>query len=150
MIAALLAWIDQHQHLAWWSAGISAVAFFGTLIAIPILVARMPANYFIEREPSADSWRSRHSAVRVTLRVLKDVLGVLLVLAGIVLAMPLVPGQGILTILIGLSLLDFPGKRKMELKLIRIRAVRRGINWIRARAQQPPLELPPREKKKKK
>ncbi len=74
----------------------------------------------------------------------------MMVLAGIVLAMPLVPGQGILTILIGLSLLDFPGKRKMELKLIRLRAVRRGINWIRARAQQPPLDLPPREKKKKK
>ena len=75
MVASLLAWIDQHQHLAWWSAGISAVAFFGTLIAIPVLVARMPANYFIEREPSADSWRSRHRAVRVTLRVLKDLLG---------------------------------------------------------------------------
>ena len=79
-----------------------------------------------------------------------EIEGAALALAGIVLAMPLVPGQGILTILIGLSLLDFPGKRKMELKLIRLRAVRRGINWIRARAQQPPLELPPREKKKKK
>jgi len=58
--------------------------------------------------------------------------------------MPLVPGQGILTILIGLSLLDFPGKRNLELKLIRLRTVRKAINWIRARAQQPPLELPPR------
>ena len=144
MVASLLAWIDQHQHLAWWSAGISVVAFFGTLIAIPVLVARMPANYFIEREPPPDSWRSRYRAVRVTLRVLKDLLGASLVLAGIVLAMPLVPGQGILTILIGLSLLDFPGKRNLELKLIRLRTVRKAINWIRARAQQPPLELPPR------
>jgi len=146
VLASLLAWIDQHQHLAWWSAGLSAVAFFGTLIAIPVLVTRMPANYFIERDPSPDSWRSRHGAVRVMLRVLKDLLGVLLVLAGIVLAMPLVPGQGILTILIGLSLIDFPGKRNLELKLIRLRTVRKAINWIRARAQQPPLELPPRNK----
>jgi len=82
VVASLLAWIDQHQHLAWWSAGISVVAFFGTLIAIPVLVARMPANYFIERELPPDSWRSRHSAVRVTLRVLKDLLGASLVLAG--------------------------------------------------------------------
>jgi len=146
VIASLLAWIDQHQHLAWWSAGISVVAFFGTLIAIPVLVARMPANYFMEREPSPDSWRSRHGAVRVSLRVLKDLLGALLVLAGIVLAMPLVPGQGILTILIGLSLIDFPGKRNLELKLIRLRTVRKAIDWIRARARQPPLELPPRNK----
>lgn len=145
MIASLLAWIDRHQHLAWWSAGISVVAFFGTLIAIPILVARMPADYFVEREPPADSWRSRHRAVRAVLRVLKDLLGALLVLAGIVLAVPLVPGQGILTILIGLSLVDFPGKRNLELKLIRQRTVRKAINWIRARAQQPPLELPPRD-----
>jgi len=146
VLASLLAWIEQHQHLAWWSAGISIVAFFGTLIAIPVIVARMPANYFMERELPPDSWRSRHKAVRVTLRVLKDALGVLLVLAGIVLAMPLVPGQGILTILIGLSLVDFPGKRNLELKLIRLRAVRRAINWIRARVHQPPLELPPRNK----
>jgi hypothetical protein len=145
MVASLLDWLGRHQQIAWWSAGISLAVFFCTLAAIPFVVARMPANYFVERNPPPDSWRSRHRAVRVTFRVLKDLLGLILILAGLVLAVPLVPGQGILTILIGISLLDFPGKRNLELKLIRIRTVRRTINWIRARAQRPPLQLPPRE-----
>jgi len=141
----MLAWINEHQHLVFWLAGISAVTFFGTLIAIPLLVVRMPQDYFLEERPPPESWRAQHRAVHMTLRALKDLLGVLLVLAGIVLAMPLVPGQGILTILIGLSLLDFPGKRRLELRLAGLRTVLAAINWIRARADRPPLRMPPRD-----
>jgi hypothetical protein len=141
----LLDWINGHQHLVLWLAAISALTFFGTLIAIPLLVVRMPHDYFLEDRPPPQSWRAQHRVVALTLRALKDFLGVLLVLAGIVLAMPLVPGQGILTILIGLSLVDFPGKRRLELRLARLRTVRLAINWIRARAARPPLLMPPRE-----
>jgi hypothetical protein len=141
----LLEWIHQNQQVVFWLAGISAVTFFGTLIAIPLLVVRMPQDYFLEERPSPQSWRAQHRMVALTLRALKDLLGVLLVLAGIVLAMPLVPGQGILTILIGLSLVDFPGKRRLELRLVRLRTVRLAINWIRARADRPPLLIPPKD-----
>jgi len=142
----MLAWINEHQQIVWWLAGLSAVTFFGTLIAIPLLVVRMPADYFLDNRPIAEKWRARHRAVHLTLRVLKDLLGILLVLAGVVLAMPLVPGQGILTILIGLSLVDFPGKRWLELRLVRLRTVLNAINWIRSRADQPPLRMPPRDR----
>jgi hypothetical protein len=56
------------------------------------------------------------------------------------LAMLVLPGQGILTILIGVMLLDFPGKRRWELWLIRRRGVRHSIDWIRQRAARPPLD----------
>ncbi len=52
-----------------------------------------------------------------------------------------VPGQGILTILIGIMLLDLPGTRNLELKLVRRPHVLGAINRIRARFHKPPLEL---------
>jgi hypothetical protein len=44
--------------------------------------------------------------------------------------------------LIGLMLLEFPGKRRMELWLIRRKAISSAIHWIRAKAGRPPLEIP--------
>jgi len=122
------------------------LAFVGTLVLIPVVVVRMPPDYFIHPGPPSDSWRGRHPAVRTALRVAKNVLGSLLVVVGIVLSIPLVPGQGFATILIGLSLLDFPGKRRLELKLARQKPVLRAINWVRSRADRPPLVLPERRR----
>ena len=64
-------------------------------------------------------------------------------LAGI--AMLALPGQGILTILVGITLLNFPGKRRLELRIVRQRRVLRAINWMRAKAKRPPLVLPVKE-----
>jgi hypothetical protein len=44
--------------------------------------------------------------------VLRNVIGYALIALGIVLSIPFVPGQGLLTILVGLSLADWPGKRR--------------------------------------
>jgi hypothetical protein len=108
---------------------------------MPWLIARMRADYFVA-EPSPESWRRRHAVTRITLRAVKNVLGLILLLAGI--AMLFLPGQGIITILVGISLLDFPGKRRLELAIVRSRGVRRAIAWIRMRAGRPPLILPAR------
>ena len=53
------------------------------------------------------------------------------------------PGQGILTLLVALMLLDFPGKRRLELWLVRRRGLVRGIDWIRERGGRDALRLPP-------
>ena len=78
--------------------------------------------------------------LRLALRVLRNVLGVVFVLMGVV--MLFTPGQGILSVLVGLGLLEFPGKRRVELAIARRSPVRRSIEWIRDRAGSPPLELP--------
>ena len=141
---ALFDWLNDHQTLMGWLAGISAVAFVSTLLAIPVIVVRMPADYFLGGEPSPERRRSEHPVVRLILVGARNVVGVVLILLGLVLSLPLVPGQGILTILIGLSLVSFPGKRKLELRLARQRPVLGAINWMRARAKQPALRLPTR------
>jgi hypothetical protein len=70
----------------------------------------------------------------------KNLLGLVFVLAGV--AMLVLPGQGILTILIGLMLMNFPGKRGLEQRLVQQPSVWRAINWIRSKAHQPALEMP--------
>ena len=52
------------------------------------------------------------------------------------------PGQGLLTLLIGLMLTDFPGKYRLEKRLIAQPGVLKAVNWLRARAGHPPLEPP--------
>ena len=121
-------------------AALSVVMFFGSLAAIPVLLARMPADYFVRSESPFASWRRRHPLAGGALLVARNLLGAALLLAG--LAMMVLPGQGIITILVALSLLNFPGKRKLELRIIRQRQVRGAIDWIRRRAGRPPLVVP--------
>jgi len=138
----MLSWIDSHPTLAGWLFAVSVTVFVGGLILMPILVVRMRSEYFVEPEPPAESWAERHRAFRFTLLVVRNALGVLLLLAGV--AMLVLPGQGIITILAAISLLRFPGKRRLELWIVRRGPVLQAINWMRAKAGRPPLIVPER------
>jgi hypothetical protein len=133
-------WLHEHQVLLGWLSAVSMLMFVGSLIAVPWLVVRIPTDYFVHRRHFVDRWKSRHPLVRISLLTTKNVCGVVLVLAGI--AMLVLPGQGILTIVVGLMCLDFPGKFALEQRLVRQPPVIGAINWIRAKADRPPLELP--------
>lgn len=105
------------------------------------LMAQLPADYFIN-----DQRRREHhyldrfpAAVRPLLHLLRNLVGWVLVLIG--LALLLLPGQGLLTILAGLVLMDFPGKYACERWLVRRPQVRDAINWLRRRRGAPPLKL---------
>ena len=51
------------------------------------------------------------------------------------------PGQGVLTILAGLALLDFPGKRALELKILKRPSILGAVNWLRERRGREPLRF---------
>lgn len=132
-------WVRAHPALLT-SLGIGSILMFiGSALALPFLVSRMPAEYFV-KEADPQDWAQQHPALRLLLLVLKNGLGAVLLLAGI--AMLFLPGQGILTILVSLTLLNFPGKRALELRIARERHVRAAIAWLRERAGSPPLEFP--------
>lgn len=133
-------WIDQNGLMLGWLGVLSLVMFFGSLIAIPILIARIPANYFVDEQRRPSRTRRFHPAVYAMLIVSKNVLGVILILGGI--AMLVLPGQGLLTILIGISLSDFPGKYGLERRLVSQPGVFGAINWLRERAGKAPLVHP--------
>jgi hypothetical protein len=137
----ILTWIANNRLLALGLGALSVLAFLGTLALVPILVTRMPSDYFTRPRRERDYASNGHSVFRDLLVLFKNLLGVLLMLAGI--AMLLLPGQGILTIFIGVMLTDFPGKFRLERWLVSRAAVLHAINWIRDRANRPPLEAPP-------
>ena len=119
---------------------LSVVMFFGSLALIPLLLVRMPADYFARSESPFSAWRRRHPLAGGLLVVVRNLLGVVLLAAGLV--MMVLPGQGVITILVALTLLNFPGKRRLELRIVRQRQVRGAIDWIRRRAGRPPLVIP--------
>ena len=139
VINQLTTWVQTHSTLAWWLGGISALTFVLTLIAIPFLVARIPADYFAHAHRERTLWADRHPVVRMTLLIAKNLIGVALVIAGI--AMLVLPGQGLLTILIGLLLINFPGKYHLEKWLVTRTPVLKAANWLRMRSGHPPIEV---------
>jgi len=123
-----------------WLFAFSIAGFVASLIAIPFILVKLPADYFDERRPR--KWMEHHHPVlRLTGRLIKNAMGVVLLLAGI--AMLFLPGQGVLTILIGISMVDFPGKRALERRLVGQPTVLQTINKLRAKFGHPPLTLKP-------
>jgi len=101
---------------------------------------RLPADYFDVRVPRP-FLGGRHPVVRIVAIFFKNILGVVFLLAGI--AMLVLPGQGVLTIVMGISLMDFPKKRLLEAKLIGQPLVISNVNRLRARFGKPPLTIAP-------
>ena len=73
--------------------------------------------------------------------LLKNILGVLLIILGLLLSLPGVPGQGLLTILLGLIMIDIPGKRPIEAKIISRPTILAAANQLRAKYKKEPLIL---------
>ena len=120
--------------------GIFVVSVALSFASIVIVLVKIPANYFSTHYKQDflpdSSWIVRWGAV-----IAKNLFGVFLILLGIVLSLPGVPGQGILTILLGIIMLDIPGKRPLEAKIIQRPAVLSAANKLRLRWGKPPLIL---------
>lgn len=131
--------IGAHETAIMWLAGASFVAFCATLIAVPWLIVRIPSDYFAHGKRPRKQWADRHPVVRGALLAGKNLLGYLLLVAGI--AMLVLPGQGLLTMLLGFILVDLPGKYRFERWLVARPLVLRTINALRRRAGRDPLVL---------
>ena len=130
-------WLRMHETVLWWMGAVSMLTFVGTLIVVPLLVVRIPTDYFIRDQRHQFSMRNQLSIPRLLGLVVKNIIGLIFILAGI--AMLVLPGQGVLTILLGIMLMNFPGKLALELHIVQQPTVLRAINWIRQRAHRPPL-----------
>ena len=130
-------WAQTHSQLVAWLIVISAFMFVASVVAVPWMIVRIPHDYFGPGRNHHTPFADRHPVVRGVLLVARNVLGVLLIAAG--LAMLVLPGQGILTILAGLVLLHFPKKHELMRWIISRKAVLSSANWVRHRAGRPPL-----------
>jgi hypothetical protein len=123
-----------------WSLGIFALTFTVSLIVVGVLIVLLPATFFLDSH-DRQLWVDRHPVLRWSGIIAKNILGVLLILVGLGLSLPGIPGQGLLTVLVGIVLLDFPGKRRLERKIVGRPRVLRTLNRLRTRFRRPPLVL---------
>lgn len=127
------------QMIAFGALGV-VVTFVVSYIVVTILLVKMPATYF-HSDHEHHFFPDRHPLFRAVAIAIKNILGVLVIITGIILSLPGVPGPGILTIFIGIMMTDIPGKRKLETKIIGRPSVRSAINRLRARYGKPELLL---------
>jgi len=135
----MLDFIQTNPALIKWLASISLVMFFVTLAIVPWLVTRIPDDYFSGERRGETSLEIQHPLLRLAWLLLKNLLGYLLILFG--LAMLVTPGQGLLTVVIGLIMVDYPMKYRLERWLIKRKNVLKAMNWLRLRAHKKLLKL---------
>ena len=120
--------------------GLFLLSLAFSFASIAVVMVKIPADYFSTAYVHNFMPDSRRH-LRWGAMIAKNVFGVFLILLGILLSLPGVPGQGILTILLGLIMLDIPGKRPLEARIIKRPSVRAAIDNLRARYNKPPLIL---------
>lgn len=138
MLEELVQWWLQYQHFAWAIGIASVMMLVAGAIAVPWLVVILPADFFSERGDRRrlfEPW----PLLRALFLLIKNLLGTTLFLLGVL--MLFLPGPGILTMMVALALINFPGKRKLELRLLHRPAVLTAINRIRIRAGREPLSF---------
>jgi hypothetical protein len=102
-----------------------------SIFGIKYFAAKIPQDYFKNKQRVS---KLKESSIVLWLfyMITKNLIGYIFIILGI-LALVL-PGQGILMILIGLVMSDYPGKQNLERRIISIKTVRRGINWLRKKS----------------
>jgi hypothetical protein len=135
---AFFGWFEAHETLMGWLGLFSIVMFIGTLVVIPLIIVVLPRDFLTRKDEKIG--RQVLNIWYVPYWMAKNVLGATFVLAGV--AMLVLPGQGLLSILIGLGLLTFPGKRRLIRRILGFRKVVRIINSLRARFGKEPIRVP--------
>ena len=141
----MITWIaDWWTSLTWsdilMAAGLFILSLVISLAALTIVAVKIPRNYFsshYRKDFMPDSpWIIRWGAT-----IGKNALGIFLIVLGIFLSLPGIPGQGFLTILIGLIMIDIPGKRPLECRIIKWPKVLPTLNSLRKKFDKKPLEV---------
>lgn len=117
------------------SVGCSAVLLLASMAALPWFIARLPVDYFCRVLSERKPMQLRPGQMFV--RIGRNLVGGILAIAAV--AMLVLPGQGLITLLVALTLLDFPGKRRVERWLILRPQIRRALDWLRRRSGKPPF-----------
>jgi len=128
-------WLSQHTGIVALVGLFSFVLLAVSLLATPWVLAKLPVNYF-----SNPPQRPPLTLRRMFTSTLKTVLGVLMLLTGIV--MMFTPGPGLVCLVLGMALCEFPGKHQLMGRFVSQSNVFSALNWLRAKAEKPPFERP--------
>lgn len=127
--------IEQHANLLAIIGALSFVLLVASLVASPWLLAKFPTDYF-----SNPTLSTPKSAAQVLISVVRTVIGLIFALLGLL--MIITPGPGLVVLIAGVALCDFPGKHLLLSRLVSQPSVLTTLNWLRAKAKKPPFETP--------
>ena len=125
-----------------WMVLLSILSLVLVIVLLPAIVVQLPEDYFVRRRRLPIRHKKGHPILIGLFNLIKNLLGLLFIVTGIV--MTVLPGQGLLTILIGMMLANFPGKYRMEQALIKQPLISSTLNKLRQKASKKPFEIPPR------
>ena len=135
---------DFLSGLTWQKILVGALIFLASFLInlgiVSFILVKLPADHF-SKNRKTKFWAGPRPAIHAAKVIGKNIAGVLLVALGVVLSLPGVPGQGLLTVLLGIMLLDFPGRHRLEQKLLSKPSIVNTINRLRERFDEPPLQL---------
>ena len=137
-INSFIQWFADHPSVLI-GLGISSIfIFLISILGISWFVAQIPEDYFLPSKRQASKWQKQKPILRLVVVVGKNILGLSLIIGGML--MLVLPGQGLLTIVTGLLLVNYPGKYRLEQKLVSMPSIYKALNWIRFKAKKPPLQ----------
>ena len=137
-INSLILWFSDHPGLLIGLGASSIIIFITSILGISWFVAQIPEDYFLSSKRKPSKWKEQKPILRLAVLFGKNIIGLSLIIGGLL--MLVLPGQGLLTILTGLLLINYPGKYKLEQKLVAMPSIFRALNWIRVKANKPPLK----------
>ncbi len=126
----MLTWANEHREVLYMvaiSMGVGALAFIGGMIA----VVCMPP----------DAFEHDHKPRTPAMRIVRAVVGWVLVVAGI--AMLMLPGPGLVVLLLGVMLAEFPGRDRVKRWILSRDKVLGPINKLRERFGREPVRVKP-------
>ena len=133
-------WLASYSSILIGIGGLSILILMFSIIGLGWFISQIPEDYFIHEKRQAKNWDQYSSETRMMMIIVKNVIGIVMLISGLLLL--ILPGQGILTMIIGILLIDYPGKFKLEQKIISIPSVFRGLNWFRAKSKKSYLRHP--------
>ena len=137
LINSTILWFSNHPEILI-GLGISSILIFIiSVLGISWFVAQIPEDYFLSLKRKPSKWQEKTPILRLVVIFGKNIIGFALIIGGLL--MLVLPGQGLLTIVTGLLLINYPGKYKLERKLVAIPSVFSALNWIRVKANKPRL-----------
>ena len=132
-------WFVDNQSLLIWLSFFSAIFFIISLIALPWLVGLIPEDYFFNTPINRQNDNEDNFFYKLVMKIGKNILGLVLLAGGVL--MLFLPGQGLLTLFMGMVLIDYPKKKLIERRLIKIGFILKGLNWVRIKGGHSSLGL---------
>jgi UPF0716 family protein affecting phage T7 exclusion len=123
--------LESSGNWVWFIGVFSIVFFIFGLLGSFWLILKLPADHWTKTAQESES--------HLLKKILKNMLGVLLItLGGLMLFLP---GQGLLTILLGFGISDLPWKKKVIVWLVGKKSIQKALNGIRRKFNRPLFEF---------